>query len=276
MRRIVVGAIGLGVAMATLAPATPALAAGSIGISDDGVTFSSAYSGTLFDESWVLVPLDSEAETFYIRNETADPAFLRIVLRDVSFSDAAYGAALSASASTQSATGTPKPLTSATPCVVLVEGETVQPGAVVPITAVLELGDLSGSAGQNATADMSIRVELHDTSTGQLPPADCSTPPGTPSTEVVVVPPSRPGYIGGGKPAGSPITVDPETGTETPDPEELPTVNQSNIEPNTYLWFEERWWFLFFVAFVVGRQWFMIGEWVRRRRGLEDETETVQ
>jgi hypothetical protein len=278
MRRILVGAIGLGLALSALAPSTPAHAAGSIGISDDGVTYGSAFPGTLFDETWVLVPLDSESESFYVRNDTSEPAFLRITLRDVSYSDPAYGAALTVSASTLTAIGSPRALSAATPCAILVEGQTVQPGEVVPITAVLELGDLTGSAGQNATADFTMRVELHDTSTGALPAAACSTPTGTPSTDVVVVPPSRPqgGY---GRTGGTPTTVVPETGTETEtpddaDPEELPGVNQSNIEPNTFLYFEERWWFAFLAAFAVGTLCFMIVDWVRRRRALEDETET--
>jgi len=276
MRRIIIGAIGLGLALSALAPATPAHAAGSIGISDDGVTYGTAYAGTLFDESWVLVPLDSESESFYIRNDTTEPAFLRITLRDVTYSDPAYGAALTVSATTPAESGSPRSLTSATPCAILVEGQTVLPGEVVPITAVLALGDLDGSVGQNATAAMSIRVELHDTSTGSLPAAACSTPSGTPGTDVVVVPPPRP-HSGIGKGSGTPVAVVPEADPQTPDetdPGQLPGVNQSNIEPNTYLFYEERWWFVFLVAFVVGTLCFMIVDWVRRRRGLEDETET--
>lgn len=276
MRLHLAGAIGLGLVLVTVGAAAPAHAAGDIGISDDGVTFGSSYPGTLFDSTGILVPLDSESESFYIRNETTEPAFLRITLRDVTYSDPAYGAVLTVSASTPAATGSPRSLMSATPCAILVEGQTVQPGEVVPITAVLALGDLNGSAGQNATADMSIRVELHDTSTGSLPAAACSTPAGTPGTDVVVVPRPRP-HSGNGRTGGTPATVVPETGTETPeetDPGELPGVNQSNIEPNTYLFYEERWWFVFLVAFVVGTLCFMIVDWVRRRRGLEDETET--
>ena len=275
MRRIVLGGIGLGLALATLAPAAPAHAAGSIGISDDGVTFSSTFSGTLFDESWVLVPLDSESEVFYIRNETADPAFLRIVLRNVSYTDAAYGAALSVSASTPAASGAPAPLTTASPCVVLVEGQTVQPNEVVPVTAVLALGDLSGAAGQNATAQLDLRVELHDTSTGSLPAADCTTPAGTPRTDVVVVPRPRPAAGGGGAATVPPATT-PETQPATPetDPGALPGENQSNIEPNTFLLYEERWWFVMLLAFVAGSLCFMISDWLRRKRDLEDETET--
>lgn len=276
MRRIIVGAIGLGLALAALAPATPAHAAGSIGISKDGVTYGTSFPGTLFDQTWVLVPLDTESESFYIRNDTAEPAFLRITLRDVTYSDPAYGAALTVSATTPAESGSPRSLTSATPCAILVEGQTVAPGEVVPITAVLALGDLNGAVGQNATADFSVRVELHDTSTGALPAGACSTPTGTPATDVVVVPPSRP-HTGTGKAGGTPVTVAPETGTETPeedDPGQLPGVNQSNIEPNTYLFYEERWWFVFLVAFVVGTLCFMIVDWVRRKRGLEDETET--
>lgn len=277
MRRIIVGAIIFGLALVGAGPATPARAAGSIGISDDGVTFGSAYPGTIFGSLELLVPLDTESETFYIRNETADPAFLRIVLLDVTYSDAAYGAALSVNANTPAKTGTPRPLTAATPCVVLVEGETIQAGAVVPVTTALSLGDLNGSEGQDSTADLSLRIELHDTSTGSLPATTCTLPPGTPSTEIVVVPPTRPTGGGGGKLSGAPATTDPPAVTPDPeptDPGELDGENQGNIEPNTWLLYEERWWFVMLLAFVVGSLCFMIVDWQRHRRGRKDETET--
>lgn len=259
-----------------LSAAGPAYAAGSIGISDDGVTYDTAYPGTLYDSIAHFVPMDSATESFYIRNDTGQPGFLRVTLRDVSFSEAQYGAALSISASTPAQSGAPKSLASATPCVVLVEGQTVQPGEVVPIATVLALGDLDGQSGQSATANLTVRVELHDTSTGSLPAAACTTAPSTPGTDIIVVPPTRP--AGGSGTIAKPATPDeavvvPPASPET-EPGELGGENQSFIDPNTWLLHEERWWLVLLLAFAAGSLCFMIVDWVRGRRGLEDETET--
>jgi len=271
---VIAAAVVFGTLVVASSAATAAHAAGSIGVSDDGVTFGASYPGSLFDSIAHLVPMDSDSESFYIRNDTTEAAFLRIVLRDVTYSDAAYGAALSLSASTSARTGTPTPLTSATPCVVLVEGQTVQPGQVVPISAVLALGNLDGSAGQNATAAMTMRIELHDTSTGSLPVTACTTTPTAPGTDVIVVPRPRPGT---GQNGASPTSPDIETGVQAPDGEtigEFPGENQSSVDPNTWLLYEERWWFVMLLAFVVGSLCFMIVDWRRQRRIRQDETGT--
>lgn len=274
MRLVTAGAIGVGLVLTSVTLSTPAYAAGDIGISDDGVTFGVAYPGSLFDSVAHLVPMDSDAESFFIRNDAGQPAFLRIVLRDVSFSDAAYGAALAVSASTPAETGPATPLSAASPCIVLVEGQILQPDEIVPISAVLSLGDLTGTAGQNATASMTMRVELHDTSTGSLPATTCTTP----GTDVPVVLPVRP--VGtGGQGGGAGQAAQPQAPVDEPEaePGELPVDPQGSvtgIEPNTWQLYEERLWFLMLLAFAVGSACFMIMDWVRRRRGLDDETET--
>ena len=277
MRRFLVGAITLGIALAGIVPATSASAAGSITISDDGVTYGPAYPGTLYDSLYRLVPTDSESESFYIRNDTSNAGFLRIVLRNVSFNDPAYAAALSLSASTPTSTGSAVPISAAAPCAVLVQGQTVQPGETVHVSTVLALGDLTGKAGQNATAAFSIRVELHDTSTGSLPANACTL--GTPGTDVVVVPPVDPPATAGGAGGTGDFVVVPEPGVVEPgeDPGTLPADPQGNltgIEPNTWLLYEERWWFVMLLAFVVGSLGFMIMDWRRQRLARQDEMET--
>ena len=277
MRRFLVGAITLGIALAGIVPATSASAAGSITISDDGVTYGAAYPGTLYDSLYRLVPTDSESESFYIRNDTSNAGFLRIVLRNVSFNDAAYAAALTVSASTPAATGSAVPISAAAPCAVLVQGQTVQPGESVHISTVLALGDLTGKAGQNATAQFSLRVELHDTATGSLPANACTL--GTPGTDVVVVPPVDPPATAGGAGGGGGFVVVPDPGVVEPgeDPGTLPADPQGNltgIDPNTWLLYEERWWFVMLLAFVVGSLCFMIVDWRRQGLARRDEMET--
>lgn len=273
MRVIVAGALGLGLALSAVGGAAPAHAAGPISVSPDGVAYTSTYPGTFFDAIGRMVPLDSQSESFYVRNDNTVPGFLRVVLRDVTYSDTAYATALTVRASTPATSGSPTPLTAANPCVILVEGQTVQPGEVVPITAVLALGDLNGSVGQNAIAGLTVRVELHDTSTGSLPTTTCSTAgPGT----SIIVPPNRPPRPQGQASSYAKPPVVPEAPVEEPEID-LPVDPQGSvrgIEPNTWLLYEERWWFLFILAFALGSLTFMVVDWLRGRRDLEDETET--
>lgn len=58
-----------------------AQAADEIGVSRDGVTWSSSLPGGLFDSISLWVPGDSETEAFYVRNQGPSNAFLTIEAR---------------------------------------------------------------------------------------------------------------------------------------------------------------------------------------------------
>ena len=169
--------------------ATPASAATGVGVvelSDDGVNFASSYPGAVFDSIAWLTPGDSQTETIYVRNTGSAAGYLRITMRDVSFSDTHYADALTVTTSTPSNAGAAQAISGASPCLVTNEGVLVAAGQTVPVTASLNLGDLTGTQGQGATASLSLRFTLSDATPGSLPATHCgntgTTIPLTPTT----------------------------------------------------------------------------------------------
>ncbi|GAA1207124.1 hypothetical protein [Rhodoglobus aureus] len=192
--------IALVVAFGLMLGATPANAAGNVGVlevSDDGVTFARSYPGVVFDNIARMSPGDSQSETIYVRNTGTVSGYLRISLRDVQYSDQHYGDALTVTTSTPSSTGNARAISSANPCQVTHEGTVVAPGEVVPVVATLALGNLNGSDGQGSTASLALRFSLSDSTPGTLPPTNC----GNAGTTVPATPP------GPGSP-GSPVVTD--------------------------------------------------------------------
>ncbi|MBH0129958.1 hypothetical protein [Salinibacterium sp. NK8237] len=181
--------IAAAAALCALIGTTPASAATGVGVvelSDDGVSFARTYPGAIFDSIALLSPGDSQSETIYVRNTGTATGYLRITMQDVTYSDSTYANALTVTTSTPSLTGSRQAISGASPCLVTHEGLTVSPGQTVPVTATLNLGDLSGSQGQGATASVSLRFTLSDTTPGTLPATQCensgSTVPLTPTT----------------------------------------------------------------------------------------------
>lgn len=65
----------------TLLALTPTLASAEdarIGLSRDGVTWSGSLEGPLFDRDFRWVPGDEQEQSFYVRNESVDPAVLAV------------------------------------------------------------------------------------------------------------------------------------------------------------------------------------------------------
>ena len=58
----------------------PAHAAGELGLSPDGVTWSSALPGPIFDPAMRWVPGDVETGVFYVRNQSTDPGVLDLTM----------------------------------------------------------------------------------------------------------------------------------------------------------------------------------------------------
>ncbi|TPW70032.1 hypothetical protein [Schumannella sp. 10F1B-5-1] len=144
-----------------VAVASPAQAASSgVQLSDDGVHFSSTLSRPLFDPSTVMIPRSSQSGDFWVRNASGAPAYLRVSIANVQSTDADLSEALTVSASTSGDAGSKVALSEAAPCAVLTEGQAIPSGAALRISALAELGDLQGSAGQGGSADFRIVVNL--------------------------------------------------------------------------------------------------------------------
>jgi hypothetical protein len=141
--------------------ASPAHAESSgIELSTDGVFFARTLSTPLFDPAAALIPGGSQGRDFWVRNASAAPAYLRVSIADVRASDADLAAALTISASTGGDAGSRVAISEAAPCAVLTEGQVIPSGGTLRVSAVAALGDLSGQAGQGATADFRMLVNL--------------------------------------------------------------------------------------------------------------------
>jgi LPXTG-motif cell wall-anchored protein len=77
----------VGLTATTLLGASVAYAADEIGLSDDGVTWSSGLDAPLFDPDVRWVPGDSRTESFFVRNEGPSGASLTIVARSADEDD---------------------------------------------------------------------------------------------------------------------------------------------------------------------------------------------
>lgn len=185
--RLVTAVVGIALAMATSLGVAPAYAAGSsMEFSTDGVHYSTVFPGSLFDDVAVLVPGDSQTVTFWIRNAAASAGYLRLVMSDVVTSNPALAGALSLRVETESFAGTPARLSLASPCWVVVEGDRLESGRAVKVTATLTLGNLNDTDGQNARSSFSLRAGLSDAALDSLPPTSCG---GTPTAIPVSGPP---------------------------------------------------------------------------------------
>jgi hypothetical protein len=175
--------LGAGPAAAASLSAVPAHAVGSaLQFSTDGAHYSTVFPGSLFTDVAVLVPGDSQTITFWIRNAADSAGYLRLVMSDVATTNPALADALSLKVDTATTAGAPARLSQASPCWVVAEGDRLESGGTVRVTATLALGDLSDTDGQSARSLFSVRAGLSDATLGSLPPTSC----GGPSTAIPV------------------------------------------------------------------------------------------
>ncbi|MEV8253099.1 hypothetical protein AB0O95_03940 [Rhodoglobus sp. NPDC076762] len=256
-------------------PATAATGVGVVELSDDGVSFSRTYPGAVFDSIARLSPGDSQTETIYVRNTGTAAGYLRITMRDVTFSDAHYADALTVTTSAPSSLGAAHPISAASPCLVTNEGMLVAPGQTVPVTATLDLGDLTGTQGQGATASISLRFTLTDATPGSLPATHCGN-----SGSTVPLVPTVPGSktttgttaTGAGNtpalplptPSPSPEKADDSTDTANGLTPTFPTA--FTLDPNSWRLYQEYLVLILFLAALVGAGI----SWIAGRRTRKD------
>lgn len=248
--------------------AVPANAAPDIvQVSPDGVTYSANYSGSVFTTIAKMVPGESQNGSLYVRNASSTPGFLRIVLKDVTFSDQDFADALTMSATTPDQRGTDTPVTLAEPCWVLLDGAVVPGGASVRVNMVATIGQLDGLRGQGATASASLGVSLSDISPGSLSPTNC----GAADLDVPLTPRPPTGQVTPGTGQTDPTPGQSGGIIPTPPNPDLPVLGLPGIfgmDPNTWHLFEEYWILLPMAAFVVG----LAAYWLVARRRRRDET----
>jgi hypothetical protein len=257
------------VVMSVLGLAAPAAAADATEVSLDGVSYSTAGSGTVFTAVAAMVPGDRQDATFFIRNTSERPAFVRIVLSDVRYTDLDYANALSFSAAADGIAGVPIPATLADPCWLLTEGQVISPGGRLVVTASAMLGNLDGTVGQDSTVTADFGVSLSDQTPGSLSPDDCG------SIDVGI--PAVPVTGGGDRPVGVGAQGGAASGGLVPNPlGDLPVLSQPGMlgmDPNTWHLWEEYLILIPIGAALVGILTHRAIVW--RRRNATDQQETV-
>jgi hypothetical protein len=277
-----------------LITASPASAATpGVQLSDDGVHFSSTYTGSLFDDTALMVPSTSQTGHFWVKNASGDPAFLRVSISGVNGGGSPFSGALTVSASAPSSSGSAVPVDAALPCYVLTQGLLLAPGAVARVDATLALGNLNGTSGQSSSVDFDIIAGLSSAATGSMPATTCLTNSGT----VPGTPGGGGGTGGGGSTGGttsggvhghggsgsSTTPADPQPSGNASAGYDAPTPTDGSafagagesvaiLDPNTGRFFQE-WWVMAWVFGVLAGG--ILCVLYARRRFTHDEEEEV-
>lgn len=162
MKLVLVRLLGMTLILSA-ASASPALAADELGLSLDGVNWSSSISDPLFDPSFRWVPGDSETATFYVRNQGGSAGDLVV---DVIGSQAGSlldsgGLHITATGGegdwvTVSESGTHRLLTA----------PEIADGAVAPIDVKVSFDESSPNQTQLLAAEMTFRITLSESVPG--------------------------------------------------------------------------------------------------------------
>lgn len=254
-----------GLTLALLAPSAAHAADDVVLVSLDGAAFSAGASGAVLTDIARMVPGDSQTGSFFVRNAGDEPGFLRIVLRDIDYTDAKLAQAVTLAADTITQDGVPTPMSFAEPCWVLSEGEVIAAGATTRVDLTAAVGQLVGRDGQNATVTANLGIALSDTTPGSLSPTDC----GGLDVNVPVTPRDSPRT----PPAGTLLEAAPsQSGGLVPNSPDLPVLNLPGllgIDPNTWHLLEEYWVLVPLGSLVFGSLGYLL---IVRRRS-KDETE---
>lgn len=155
--------------------AAPASAAGdTILVSTDGVHYSTAISGGIFEGVGVLVPGDSVASTLWIKNPTSAPAMLRISTRNVAISSAEFASGVTMS-SWDSKTDTTRKaaLQNVAECGIVAPAQEIEAGESIKTVLRFTMSDLDGSTAMKEGVRLDLMVAMRDAAAGAFPPGAC-------------------------------------------------------------------------------------------------------
>jgi len=156
MKRLMALALAVGLVLI----GGPASAANEIGLSRNGVTFTSSLSGSLFDPAFVWVPGDVESETFYVRNQGGDTARLTVDILGEQVSELIESGDLHVTA-TSGSQGTT--ISSAGDHRLLTVPD-VQADQIVPVKVTVAFDEASTNETQLLSSDLTFRINLKQTS----------------------------------------------------------------------------------------------------------------
>jgi len=141
----------------SVALAAPAAAADELGVSKDGVTWSSEFPSTLFDNATRWVPGDSRNATFYIRNQNAKSGKLTI---DILGNHAGTLLDLDVLHITANGGGAAwTPVSDGAEHRLLTDSR-IPSGGIVPINVTVDFDDTSTNGSQLLSTDLQFRVTL--------------------------------------------------------------------------------------------------------------------
>jgi len=277
---LLAGVIPAGIALIVtvvllVAPAAHAAAPSQpVQFSDDGIHWSTSYTGTLFG-GVLLVPGASVDRAFYVRNAASDPAVMSVTLYDVATTDIALATAMSVSTSTPGLAGAAVPVTAASPCATLSRGQILAAGGSIRLDNTVALGDLSGTVGQAHNVSFKLAVSLSSTDVGAPAPDTCPTDFGA------VVGSPDPGTGTGSHPvyhhgAAGWTPAPPAESTPTPSATPTPPVTPTPPDPglgtlvgNTERFYQENTVAFWLAMAVIGALLLVL---VRRRRSDDDDS----
>ena len=179
--RIVAGLAALVLAAGVCASVGPAAAVASettpsvdLLVSADGVNFSSALAGNLFEGSSLLIPGGSVASDLWIKNPSGAPAVLRVSARGIAISSGALadGVTMSAWDSGTDATRTAT-LRDVVECQIIVPSQAIAAGATMKMVVRYTMADLTGVTAQHDSANLGFMVAMRDAEAGPFPESAC-------------------------------------------------------------------------------------------------------
>ncbi|MBC7724376.1 MAG: hypothetical protein H7146_06445 [Burkholderiaceae bacterium] len=179
-----------------------------IEVSRNGVNFTSTLDDSLFSGLGAVVPHDSVSEVLWVRNTTAERAYLRISGTRAAASSDEFARAISVGASDSTRPlAVYVPLAEIGDCTPLLPDATVGAGEVIRIDLGLRIADLSDRVAQGDSARVSVLVSLRDPGSAGFTPSDC------PRGITIPVLPESPQTAGGHSPASTGVPFLAFTGT---------------------------------------------------------------
>jgi hypothetical protein len=169
-------ALALGAALAVgIGGASGAAASNELQVSRDGVHYSPALDGELFDGANSLVPGHEVTASLWIKNPSSESTGLRVSVHDVTWSSGALARALTLTASVGTAQSSdPVGPVVLQRCAVIASVQTVPAGASVRIDLRLAMADLTETAAQSDHVAFDFLVAMKGQSGGPFGPSPCA------------------------------------------------------------------------------------------------------
>jgi LPXTG-motif cell wall-anchored protein len=160
--------------MILVAAPSPASAATELLVSDDGVNFTTTFSGGLFDDAGVMVPEDVVTASFWVKNPTVDPASVRVSVQDLVVSSPVLATSLTLS-TWDEGTGTTstQQLDTLAECDVVVPGQTIAGGAIIRVDMTITMLSVTNQVAQGQLGELNFLAAMRDAAAGPFPASAC-------------------------------------------------------------------------------------------------------